>query len=337
MAKEDMQTDLFGFEPKLVESVNPHLYERVIVAFSGGKDSLACLLHLLELGVPKSKIELWHHAIDGNGEPFMDWPITESYCKAVAKAFDLPLYFSWRIGGFEREMCRDDAATAGVITESPDGDLLLPSKGDKLGTRLKFPQVGASLSTRWCSAYLKIDVAARAITGQERFQAGKFLMVTGERAEESSNRAKYKTLEPHKSTTRMRKVDQWRAVLGWTETQVWEIIERHGIRPHPSYLIGLSRVSCMLCIFASKNQWATVEKIAPVQFGKVAYYEKKFGVTIRRDGPVTQASNAGTPLQASSELTDLATSDDYNIPVILAASEVWKIPKGAFGEACGPT
>ena len=43
-------------------------YDKIIVLFSGGKDSLACVLHLLELGVPREKIELWHHDIDG-GEP----------------------------------------------------------------------------------------------------------------------------------------------------------------------------------------------------------------------------------------------------------------------------
>jgi hypothetical protein len=32
-------------------------YDIIAVNYSGGKDSLACLLHLLDLGVPRSKIE----------------------------------------------------------------------------------------------------------------------------------------------------------------------------------------------------------------------------------------------------------------------------------------
>lgn len=36
-----------------------------MVAFSGGKDSLACLLHLIEMGVAPGKIHLLHHEIDG--------------------------------------------------------------------------------------------------------------------------------------------------------------------------------------------------------------------------------------------------------------------------------
>jgi tRNA(Ile)-lysidine synthase TilS/MesJ len=33
-------------------------YDLVIVSFSGGKDSLACVLRMLDLGVPISKLEL---------------------------------------------------------------------------------------------------------------------------------------------------------------------------------------------------------------------------------------------------------------------------------------
>lgn len=57
-------------------------YDLIIVLLSGGKDSVACLLTLLELGVPPEKIECWHHDIDG-GHPTrrMDWPVTQSYSK----------------------------------------------------------------------------------------------------------------------------------------------------------------------------------------------------------------------------------------------------------------
>ena len=39
-------------------------YDLIVVLFSGGKDSTACYLKLVELGVPKEKIELWHHDIE---------------------------------------------------------------------------------------------------------------------------------------------------------------------------------------------------------------------------------------------------------------------------------
>ena len=46
---------------------NLESYDFIIVAFSGGKDSLACLLHLMEKLHPvwPHTVELWHHDIDG--------------------------------------------------------------------------------------------------------------------------------------------------------------------------------------------------------------------------------------------------------------------------------
>jgi len=40
-------------------------YDHYIVMFSGGKDSAALYLALRDTGVPNTKIELWHHEIDG--------------------------------------------------------------------------------------------------------------------------------------------------------------------------------------------------------------------------------------------------------------------------------
>jgi predicted phosphoadenosine phosphosulfate sulfurtransferase len=57
-------------------------YDRIIVAFSGGKDSIACLLTLIEAGVPASRIDAYHHDVDGAGPSFMDWPCTTAFCRA---------------------------------------------------------------------------------------------------------------------------------------------------------------------------------------------------------------------------------------------------------------
>jgi 3'-phosphoadenosine 5'-phosphosulfate sulfotransferase (PAPS reductase)/FAD synthetase len=192
-------------------------YERIIVFFSGGKDSLACLLHLLDLGVEPGRIELWHHDVDGReGSHLMDWPCTAAYCRAVAMAFGVKLWFSWKAGGFEAEMLRDEAATAAIHFETPDGVQVVGGDSARVGTRLKFPQVSGDLRVRWCSAYLKIDVASRAITSQARFEGSRSLVISGERAEESPQRAKYKEFEPHRTSNTKRHVDHWRPVHAWS-------------------------------------------------------------------------------------------------------------------------
>lgn len=104
-------------ELALSEDLQPHLsdYDEIIVLMSGGKDSLACLLHLLDLGVPRENLHLHHHLVDGReGSTLMDFPITESYCEALAKAFGIPLTYSWREGGIEREANRLNEPTAPV-------------------------------------------------------------------------------------------------------------------------------------------------------------------------------------------------------------------------------
>lgn len=173
-------------------------YDIIYVGFSGGKDSLACVLHLLELGVPRERIELHHHLVDGReSEQMMDYPVTEAYCRAVADYLGIPIYMSWKVGGFEGEMTRLDQPTGPTRFETPSG-AIVQTGGDsnKLGTRRMFPQTSAALSSRWCSGYLKVSVCAASINGQDRFLNKRTLVVTGERAQESSNRAKYATFDP---------------------------------------------------------------------------------------------------------------------------------------------
>ncbi|MHB8564706.1 MAG: phosphoadenosine phosphosulfate reductase domain-containing protein [Acidiferrobacteraceae bacterium] len=317
-------------------------YSTIIVAFSGGKDSLACLLDLIERGAPRDRIELWHHDVDGReGSTLMDWPITRDYCRAVAQAFGVKLYYSWKVGGFEREMRRHEEPTAPTAFEAPDGLHYVGGKGPP-GTREQFPQVSADLSVRWCSAYLKIDVGACALRNQSRFDHARTLFVTGERAEESSARAKYKTFEPHRADARAgkkrRHVDQWRPVHAWSESRVWETLRRHGVVPHPAYQLGWGRVSCAACIFGSPNQWASLRAVNPYQFAKVNEYEMKWGKTIHRKLPIVTRAEAGHAYDAaySLKVRALAMAAHWQGPIVVTPEE-WTLPAGAFGESCGPT
>jgi 3'-phosphoadenosine 5'-phosphosulfate sulfotransferase (PAPS reductase)/FAD synthetase len=323
--------------------IGPELesYSTVVVAFSGGKDSVACVLHLLECGVPREKIELWHHDVDGReGSKLMDWSVTRDYCRKFAEALGLKLYFSWKVGGFEGEMNRKDAPTGATAFETPEGLRYSGGKGPK-NTRGQFPQVSPDLRVRWCSAYLKIDVGAAALRNQERFNNARTLFVTGERAEESSARAKYKTFEPHRTDNRngrsKRHVDAWRPVHAWKEAQVWEAMARWNINPHPAYRLGWGRVSCAACIFGNPAQWASLRKVAPAQFAQVAGYEAKFGKTIARKGTVEERAGAGTPYPATEDAAAaaLATGEEFSEPIILPPGK-WVRPAGAFGDGCGP-
>jgi 3'-phosphoadenosine 5'-phosphosulfate sulfotransferase (PAPS reductase)/FAD synthetase len=333
-------------------------YDLVIVSFSGGKDSLACILHVLDQGVPKEKIELWHQAVDGKPgrDPrFFDWPCTESYCKAVAEALGVRLRFQWREGGFEREINKVNAPLAPASFELPDGTLGSTGGKGTPNTRLMFPNAVADLRTRWCSAILKIDVATAAINNDPRFKRGeqqsqkgpknwsplkeaKVLVVTGERRQESNNRARYAEVDEHKSTTKRRRVDQWRAIIDWREEQVWEIIERWRIRPHPAYYLGWGRVSCLPCIFGNPDQWASVKALDRTLFEKILAYERQFGRTIQQGGDVEHLAGKGKSfVPGDPAMIELALGEHYPVAaIVVPPSEEWIVPMGAYKRTGGP-
>lgn len=346
------QTDLF--ESSVRDGRDPYdTYDRIVVAFSGGKDSLACVLDLLESGVAPENIELWHHNVDGapDADHLMDWPVTEAYCRSVADALGIDLRFSWKQGGFEGEMNRENERTKPTVIETLDGDRVVTG-GDagKKSTRKMFPQVSANLQVRWCSAYLKIDIGDKIFTNIGAYDEGKFLYISGERAEESAARAKYDQFEIHTesymdaNTRDPRIVHKYRSVLNWNEQAVWDIIKRHGVNPHPAYKLGWGRLSCMTCIFGQEDQWASVKDLSEDRFEKIAEYERKFGHEIHRDGrTVEEYARDGDSfipseddLEAVSEIRERALSDTYDADVFIG--DDWTLPKGAFKDnSVGPS
>lgn len=335
-----------SFSGRETIEIDPNVYDLIIVFLSGGKDSVATVLWLIDRGVDPAKIELWHHLVDGReGSTLMDWPCTESYTRSFAQHLGIPIYFSWREGGIEREMLRDGTSTAPIHFEAPDG-VETPTIGGHgpEGRRLRFPQVTHKLKERWCSPSVKIDVA-RAVLRQPRFaNAGKVLCLSGERAEESPHRARYRQLEPHASDLRngvkyQRYIDHGRPVLYWSEREVWAIIAKHRINPHPAYRLGFGRTSCAACIFGSPNQWATLQLIDPDRVQRIAQYEEQFSCTINRTESVLIRAAKGKPYPAA--FTDRAAvtaalSREYTDPIQLAPGE-WQLPPGAYGESVGPT
>lgn len=328
-------------------------YDKFIITFSGGKDSMATFLYLLELGVPLQRIELWHHLVDGReGSELMDWPVTEDYCRKFAEHFGVPIYFQWLEGGFEREMQRDNQGKAKTWFETPDGLSSAGGKENKKGTRLKFPQVSGNLSVRWCSSYLKIDVCAAAIRNQKRFDKLRTLVISGERGEESPQRETYEIFEIDRSglskskeslhaiRSRNRWIDRLRPIKNWTEDLVWAIIERWRIVVHPCYFLNFSRCSCMRCIFGDKDHFATINFLDPKNQSLMNRYETQFGVTMKRDIDLISLIESGTVYQQVLDddyNSQLAMSKIYYGQIVLPVNEEWKLPAGAYKHSiCGP-
>lgn len=325
----------------MLQQVNIYDYDFYLVMFSGGKDSTACFLYLLNLGIPKRKIELWHHLVDGKNKQLMDWECTEDYCRKFALAFKVPIYYSWKDGGFESEMLRNNRPTKSNYFETPSGVLKSGGKG-KPNTRLKFPQLSSDLSVRWCSAYLKIDVAAAAIRKQNRFIGKKVLIISGERAEESPARHNYAYFEPDCTDNRIgkkikRHVDRCRLIHNWSESDVWGIIRQYGVIVHPCYYLGYGRCSCKWCIFGNNNQMATSYYLSPGQGKKLSRFEKRFGKTIKRNIDLKSFIKKGIPFHTVYQYPAIAVqaiTHKYSLPIFTTK---WKLPAGAFSNAAMPS
>ena len=315
--------------------------DKIIINFSGGKDSVACVLHLLELGVPKHAIELWHQEIDEPGDPFMDWPSTPAYCRAFADALGLDLYFQRRVGGFRRELMRHNDVPGSVTFDLVGGGArTVHTKKEKGLTRLKFPGLGKIENGRWCSAILKIDVEARVINAEPRFSSGVFVSITGERAQESGPRENLAEIEDHRCDKPSRPVTKWRPIHKWPEEDVWAIMRRFGVVPHPAYQIGWGRLSCMTCIFGDRHQWASVRAIDPRTFDEIVMLERSFDYSIKREGflpdfirqrtrDFPQGGISFVPPGTKALVRRAMSTAPWRTDIIVSPSK-WTLPPGAF-------
>lgn len=338
-------------------------YHRIIVLFSGGKDSLAAYEVLRELGVPKEKIELWHHDIDG-GHPQrrMDWPVTAAYVRAFAQAEGVHLRCSWRQNGFFGELYRqgasypvlfeEDAGAVRTCALTPQqlrsrelrGRLRNPVEQAELesyGKRGKFPAKSGNLSVRWCSAYLKIAVADSVIRNLESCSGSRILIVSGERRGESAGRSRYNEIELHRTHAvkkSNRLVHVWRPVIDYHEGDVWAVLKRNNIRPHPCYSAGWNRCSCMMCIFSRPEHWAGIRELFPKDFAALREDEHRLGFTIDNTADLdTFIGDARSCVRTDSMAIQQLITGHFSAKDVYTAPGTWRHPAGAFhGGEGGP-
>ena len=355
----------------LEELLPLEMYDLVIVLISGGKDSIACYYKLLELGVPKSKIEFWHHDIDG-GHPSrtMDWRCTANYIRSFAEAEQIPLRVSWRKNGFFGELYRIGASELIEYVDPETGEIYqcppskkymecqklkaaaiseMENKLAEFGYRMKFPMKSGELSRRWCSAYLKIMVADTVLRNMNSVAANltktrmdiKLLIVSGERRGESVGRSKYNEIEIHRTNAvskHHRTVHQWRPVIDYSEKDIWEVLKRHKVNPHPCYRAGWNRCSCAMCIFSTPQLFAGIRELYPKEYALLCQDEKVLGFTLDNhcDLETYIGSADSCVYHGDKEAIQSLLTGEFPVESVYVKDK-WKYPVGAFhGAAGGP-
>jgi 3'-phosphoadenosine 5'-phosphosulfate sulfotransferase (PAPS reductase)/FAD synthetase len=252
---------------RLAEGPDLASYDWLLVNSSGGKDSQAMLSAVVARadaeGVQRARIVVVHADLGR-----VEWPGTRDLARAQAGAFGLR---------FE------------VVAR--DRDLLWQIEHE----RGKFPDK----ARRYCTSDHKtsqvVKLMTRLVAETDPKRIGRkvsILNCLGMRAQESTERAQRPAFGPDPAgwvkvkgaparPHGKRVVDRWLPLHHWTTAQVWAEIERSGLPHHPAYDAGMSRLSCVFCVLASRADLDTAVRLNPALAGQYAAVERRIGHTFK--------------------------------------------------------
>ena len=216
----------------------------VVVSLSGGKDSAAACLHLLELGIPHRRVYMDTGWEDRTVYQHLD-VLEERLGEVVRLRQEVPI-----LPGYEAEIGELESMIG--VDNSPMVRLCV-WKGC-------FPGQG----TRWCTSHLKVVPVARWFAAQD----GDVVNVVGIRRAESQSRSTALEWEPMTAVSvnpvvrepgegtkiDLSHVEQWRPLVDWTVEDVIAIHARHDLPLAQLYRQGATRVGCWPCIYAANKE-----------------------------------------------------------------------------------
>jgi len=222
---------------------------RLVVSVSGGKDSTAVCLHLMELG----------YRPDEYDRIFMDtgWEHhkTLEYLRGALPEHVGPI--EWLRA--EVDLTPEQEAIAleleADLGQSPSAMVRLCVKKAMFPGRVQ----------RWCTQSLKVKPAIARMKGEHVVNA------LGIRAQESRARS----IMPEWEYAPAFKVDVWRPLLHWTYEDVIAIHQRANLAPNPLYLAKAERVGCWPCIFARKSEIRWMAEHTPERIEFLARMESR--------------------------------------------------------------
>ena len=123
----------------------------------------------------------------------------------------------------------------------------------------------------------------------------------GMRADESVARARKL---PWRRNDRMsvagREVFDWLPIFDLSTEDVFRIIGDAGQSPHWAYAAGMSRLSCVFCIMASRADLHTAAQLQPALYQRYIALERRIGHTLSPSG-VPLSDLTGIPVQQTGD------------------------------------
>lgn len=222
---------------------------------SGGKDSQAMLVRLLEL-VPRERLLVVHA---GLGE--VEWPGALELAEKQATDAGVPFIVARAVKTFV-EMVEHRF----TVRPGPDSSC--------------WP----SASNRQCTSDLKRGPIEREVRRYVKAHgyAG-VVSCLGIRSQESPGRAKQPVFKwNERQTIPGRTWFEWHPIAELTTDEVFATIAAAGQEPHPAYASGNARLSCVFCIMGSKGDIANGARQRPELFEKLVRIERRTGYTMHQ-------------------------------------------------------
>jgi 3'-phosphoadenosine 5'-phosphosulfate sulfotransferase (PAPS reductase)/FAD synthetase len=201
-------------------------YDFVIINSSAGKDSLCAIWEVVRIA-RKQKFPLSRFLISHQNLGRMEWPGIHELLAKQAKHFGLSYHIVTRVNKAGKQETLVEYARR----------------------RKKWP----SNKQRWCTSDYKRGPGYKTLT---QFTKGmkKVLYVFGFRASESPFRSKKEVFEINRDrTTKTKTVYNWLPIHNWSTEKVWDVIKKNNLPYHYAYDLGMPRLSCAFCIFASRE------------------------------------------------------------------------------------
>lgn len=230
-----------------------------VVNHSGGKDSQAMLIKILEI-VPRDQILVVHASLG-----HIEWHGALELAQTQAQ----------------------DAGVPFIVARAEKSFLDMVDR--RFASRPEVPSFPSS-AHRQCTSDLKRDPIDREIRRYVKAENDRrdhvmpidvIVSCTGIRAAESTSRSK---LNPLKISARNSKAGrtwyEWCPIFTLSTEEVFATIAAAGQQPHAAYAAGNERLSCVFCIMGSKNDILRGAIARPELFAEYVAMEERTGYTM---------------------------------------------------------
>ena len=235
-------------------------WDVITINTSAGKDSLAMLIEMTRLAIAQGAFHKLHVVHCAFPE---EWAGTEELARKQATLLGLGDRFYVQ------------------TNDTPTGKDGLLARIEKRG---QWPARG----TQYCTSEFKVGPANKRITKLTRglrAELGRTVLVLncmGVRAAESKAREKKPAFVfAAGRSSGVRSVFTFNPIFDWSVERVWSVINASGLPSHPAYALGMPRLSCMFCVFASKDALMIAGQKDPKMLADYVAAEERMGHSFR--------------------------------------------------------